>query len=70
MEVCGTDGEAVSRGESEGPGALLTEIEAVTGLHRKHLVCLFAFVGLERRVRTQQRTRVYGTGIDDVIRVV
>lgn len=53
-----------------GRGALLTEMEAVTGLHGKHLVCLLAFGGLERRARTQQRTWVYGAGVDDVIRVV
>jgi hypothetical protein len=53
-----------------GRGVLLTEMEAVTGLHRKHLVRLLAPGGLIRRRRGKQRARAYGAAVDDVLRVV
>jgi hypothetical protein len=53
-----------------GRGALLTEMEAVTSLHRKHLVRLLAPGGLLRRRRGKQRARAYGAAVDDVLRVV
>lgn len=53
-----------------GRGALLTEMEVVTGLHRKHLVRLLAPGGLLRRRRGRQRAREYGAAVDDVLRVV
>lgn len=53
-----------------GRGALLTEMEAVTGLHRKHLVRLLAPGGLLRRKRAAPRGRAYGAAVDDAIRVV
>lgn len=53
-----------------GRGALLTEMEAVTGLHRKHLVRLLAPGGLLRRRRGKQRAREYGVAVDAALRVV
>ncbi len=53
-----------------GRGALLTEMEVVTGLHRQHLVRLLAPGGLIRRRRGKQRAREYGAAVDDVLRVV
>ena len=53
-----------------GRGLLLTEMEVVTGLHRKHLVRLLAPGGLIRRRRGKQRAREYGAAVDDVLRVV
>jgi hypothetical protein len=51
-------------------GELLTEMEAVTGLHRKSLVRLLNAPSLERQPRRGQRGRVYGAAAADVIRVV
>ncbi len=56
--------------DREGRGALLTEMEAVTGLHRKSLIRLLSGQSLDRRPRNQQRGRVYGHEVADVIRVV
>ncbi len=53
-----------------GRGLLLTEMEAVTRLHRKHLVRLLAPGGLIRQRRGHQRAREYGAAVDDVLRVV
>lgn len=53
-----------------GRGALLTEMEAVTGLHRKSLLRLLAQPDLRRRTRQRQRTVAYDHRVTDVIRVV
>ena len=48
---------------------LLTEMEAVTGLHRKSLVRLMKG-NLKRQVRRKERGRVYGAEVDDAVRVI
>ena len=48
--------------DREGKGTLLGEMEAVTGLHRKSLVRLMSG-DLRRKVRTSQRSRVYGPDV-------
>jgi len=56
--------------DREGRGALLTEMEAVTGLHRKSLTRLLGGVSLERRPSTTRRPRTYGPAVVAVVRVV
>jgi hypothetical protein len=55
-----------------GRGALLDEMELVTGLHRRSLVRLLSphGPGLGRQTRQRQRGRVYGHQIDDALRVI
>ena len=56
--------------DREERGRLLTEMEAVTGLHRKSLIRLMNGESLERLPRRVQRGREYGPEVADVIRVV
>ena len=57
----------VGRGER---GGLLTEMEAVTGLHRKSLVRLLGAPSLERAPkRPRYRRRTYGPAVADAVRV-
>src|SRR4030067_757834 len=50
---------------------LLTEMEAVTGLHRKSLVRLLRHPDvLERKPRKRQRGRKYDHHLDDALRVI
>ena len=51
-------------------GELLTEMEAVTGLHRKSLIRLVRAPTLERKPRGRSRGRAYGAEVEDAIRVV
>lgn len=51
-------------------GTLLTEMEAVTGLHRKSLTRLLAAPSLERRPRRRQRGRTYGVEVRMVVATV
>ncbi len=53
-----------------GRGRLLTEMEQVTGLHRKSLVRLLAAPSLERRPRRRQRGRTYGVAVRTVVATV
>ena len=53
-----------------GRGALLTEMEQVTGLHRKSLVRLLNGASLERQPRRQQRGRRYGLAVRSVVATV
>ena len=53
-----------------GRGELLTEMEAVVGLHRKSLIRLVRGPTLERRPRSRSRGRTYGPEVEDAIRVV
>ena len=62
--------ERYLKADLRGRGTLLTEMEEVTGLHRKSLVRLLKPGRLTRRVRQKHRGRVYGTVVDDVVRVV
>lgn len=54
----------------EGRGQLLTEMEAVTGLHRKSLIRLLNGTTLERKPRREERGRIYTAATEDVMRVV
>jgi hypothetical protein len=50
---------------------LLTEMGAVTGLHRKSLIRLMGMPSLERAPRKSRfRRRRYGSGVADAVRVV
>jgi hypothetical protein len=51
-------------------GQLLDEMEAMTGLHRKSLVRLLRAGGLARQPRRRQRGRVYGSEVDDALRMI
>lgn len=53
-----------------GRGALLTEMERVTGLHRKSLTRLLAAPSLERRPRRRHRGRAYGPAVRTVVATV
>jgi hypothetical protein len=56
------------RGEK---GYLLTEMEEVTGLHRKSLLRLMHLPSLERAPKKSRfRRRLYGDGVADVVQVV
>ena len=49
---------------------LLTEMEQVTGLHRKSLLRLLHAPTLERQKRSHGRGRTYGLAVEQVILVV
>lgn len=49
---------------------LLTEMEQVTGLHRKSLLRLFHAKTLDRKKRSKGRGRTYGLAVEQVILVV
>ena len=51
-------------------GQLLTEMEAITGMHRKSLTRLMAQRSLTRRRRRTQRSTVYGPDVRHVVRTV
>jgi hypothetical protein len=51
-------------------GRLLTEMEQVTGLHRKSLLRLLHAPSLERKKRTQGRGRTYSLAVEQVILLV
>ncbi len=53
-----------------GQGQLLTEMEVVTGMHRKSLIRLLGQPTLGRRPRQQQRTRTYGLAVRGIIALV
>lgn len=53
-----------------GRSVLLTEMEQVTGLHRKSLTRLLHAPSLERQRRRRQRGRTYGPAVQAVVRVV
>lgn len=53
-----------------GQSSLLTEMETVTGLHRKSLIRLLRQPSLARQPRRQQRGRTYGLAVRGVIAVV
>jgi hypothetical protein len=52
-----------------GRGQLLTEMQPVTGLHRKSLIRLMSG-NLERKRRQRQRGRTYGPELDQPLRVI
>jgi hypothetical protein len=51
-------------------GRLLTEMEAVTTLHRKSLIRLLHEPSLERQPRRRQRGRTYGPAVAEALRVI
>ncbi len=53
-----------------GRGVLLTEMETVTGLHRKSLTRLLRAPSLERRPRQRHRGRTYGVDVRTVVATV
>ena len=55
------------RAGREGRSALLNEMEAVTGLHRKSLLRLLHAPSLERQQRQRQRGRTYGAAVAQVV---
>ena len=57
------------RAKRQERGTLLNEMEAVTGLHRKSLVRLI-HSSLERKSRSQQRSKTYGAEVSTAIRVI
>ena len=51
-------------------GQLLTEMEAITGMHRKSLTRLMAQRSLTRVRRRTQRSTVYGSEVRSIVRIV
>jgi hypothetical protein len=49
---------------------LLSDLEELTGLHRKSLVRLLHAADLERHPCARPRSRVYGVAMDDALRVI
>lgn len=58
------------KADRAGRSQLLTEMEAITGLHRKSLIRLLHAPTLERRARTTKRPRQYDARVADLVRVV
>jgi hypothetical protein len=58
------------RSDRVGRGALLTEMEAVTGPHRKSLTRLLRAPTLARQPRRRQRGRTYGVEVRPVVALV
>lgn len=56
--------------DKEGRGILLSEMEAVTGLHRKSLIRLLNAGSLDRQPRRVERGRSYGPEVADALRVI
>lgn len=54
----------------QGRGALLNEMEAVTGLQRKSLIRLLNKPSLARQPRRRQRGRTYGPAVADALRII
>jgi len=57
------------KADRQGRGALLDEMQQVTGLERKTLIRLMGG-SLERQPRKRQRGRTYGAEVDDALRVI
>jgi len=58
------------KAERSERGALLGEMEKVTGLHRKSLIRLLRGGDLSRHKRPKQRGRTYGAALEDALRVI
>ena len=59
----------VKANSKRAKGFLLDEMEAVTGLDRKTLIRLMNS-SLERKPRTRERGAIYGSDVDDALRVI
>ena len=57
------------KADRRGKGVLLTEMSAVTGMHRKALIRLLREPP-RRRTRCRQRSRAYGAGVEQVVRTI
>ena len=55
------------QGTRKHRGQLLTEMEQVTSLHRKHLIRLLNAESLERKKRQTPRKRTYGLEVERVV---
>jgi hypothetical protein len=55
--------------DRQGKGVLLTEMMAVTGMHRKALIRLMRSAP-RRRQRSKQRSRTYGAEVENLIRTI
>ena len=51
-------------------GRLLDEMEAITGLHRKHLIVRMNESGPYRRKRKRERSRYYGEDVEEAIAII
>jgi hypothetical protein len=58
------------QGDRRARGVLLTEMEAVTGMHRKSLIGLMTPQSLTRLPRRTQRGTIYGPEVRRIVRVV
>jgi hypothetical protein len=58
-----------STADRKGRSQMLDEMAVVTGLHRKALIRLMRS-DLKRKKRSKQRGRVYGSDVDDALRVI
>ena len=53
--------------DRHGKSVLLDEMEATTGLHRKHLTARMNALGPTRRRRTRERGRTYGPEVEEAV---
>lgn len=56
--------------DRKGRGVLLTEMEAVTGMHRKSIIRLMTSSSLERKKRITKRVPTYGNEVERVVALV
>jgi hypothetical protein len=56
--------------DRKGKGALLTEMEQVTGMHRKSIIRLMTSPTLSRKKRTTKRAPTYGKEVEGVVALV
>jgi hypothetical protein len=69
LEYLGTMKERYEQADRRGKTALLTEMMAVTGYSRKHLIHRLKG-DLRRQPRSRERGRKYGARVDDALRVI
>jgi hypothetical protein len=54
----------------KGKARLLDEMQAMTGLHRKHLIARMNSPDLRRCKRNRQRSRIYGPDVEEAVQRV
>ena len=62
--------ERYDKAGREGKARLLDEMQAMTGLHRKHLIARMNGSDLQRHERNRERSRVYGPEVEQVVHLV
>jgi transposase InsO family protein len=62
--------ERYRKASRQGKSRLLDELQAMTGLHRKHLIACMNSPSLQRRKRHRERSRVYGPEVEHVVALV